>query len=52
MTYPPCPQCGAPTEFLGNESETGKSWFKCKASQQVFSLKLDEKPRFDYSRRD
>jgi transposase-like protein len=46
MTYPSCPSCGSATEFLGNESETGKSWFKCKASQRVFSLKLEIEPRF------
>jgi hypothetical protein len=47
MTYPSCPSCSGATDFLGNESETGKSWFKCKATQRVFSLKLEKKPRFE-----
>jgi hypothetical protein len=48
MTYPLCPECGGATDFLGNESETGKSWFKCRTSQRVFSLKLEKMPRFQF----
>jgi hypothetical protein len=46
----PCPTCGAPGEFLGNESGTGKSWFACRAHipHQVFSRKFIEPPRFGF----
>ena len=44
----PCPSCGAATQFLGNESETGKSWFRCLTSGRVFSMKLREMPRFGF----
>ena len=46
-----CPACGSVVEFLGNGPETGKSWFACRScplTQQVFSLKLKEQPRFGY----
>ena len=43
-----CPSCGGKTEFLGNESETGKSWFKCVLTGRVFSMKLLELPRFGF----
>lgn len=52
MTYPLCPECGGENEFLGNESEAGLSWFRCKRTQRVYSMKLAEKPRFVYDRRD
>ena len=45
----PCPACGSPCEFLGNESSTGKSWFRCITSQRIFSMKLIEQPRFDFA---
>jgi hypothetical protein len=46
-----CPACGGVAVFLGNEAGTDKSWFACRAcpiTQQVFSLKLTEQPRFGY----
>jgi len=43
-----CPSCGGETAFLGNESETDKSWFRCLTSGRVFSLKLLAKPRFGF----
>jgi len=50
-----CPVCGSDVlQFLGNESRTGKSWYKCVAhppTQQVFSLKLPEPPRFGFEAR-
>lgn len=50
-----CPVCGSDVlQFLGNESSTGKSWYKCLAhppTQQVFSLKLPEPPRFGFEAR-
>jgi hypothetical protein len=52
MSLPTCPACDGATEFLGNESETGKSWFRCIASQRVFSLRLEEQPRFGFQGRD
>ena len=48
MSFPRCPSCGSILEFLGNESETGKSWFKCLTSGHVFPMKLLEKPRFGF----
>ena len=47
-----CPSCGGETAFLGNESETGKSWFRCQTSGRVFSLKLLEMPRFGFEARE
>ena len=51
-----CPACGSDVlQFLGNERETGKSWFACRAcppTRQVFSLKLKEPPRFEFEGRD
>jgi hypothetical protein len=52
MSLPTCPACDGATEFLGNESETGKSWFRYIASQRVFSLRLEEQPRFGFQGRD
>jgi hypothetical protein len=49
MNYPPCPECGGENEFLGNEPQAGISWFRCKRSQRVYSMKLAEMPRFDYA---
>jgi hypothetical protein len=49
MSLPTCPACDGATEFLGNESSTGKSWFRCIISQRVFSLRLPELPRFDFA---
>lgn len=52
MSSPACPGCGSTKlQFLGNEAETGKSWFACRScprTQQVFSLILPEPPRFVY----
>jgi hypothetical protein len=54
MTTLICPACGAPCEFLGNESGTGKSWFACRACMpnQIFSQKLTEQPRFGFQGKD
>jgi hypothetical protein len=56
MSPPACPACGSEVlQFLGNERETGKSWFACRScplTQQVFSLILSEKPRFEFQGRD
>lgn len=56
MTSPACPVCGsAVLQFLGNERETGKSWFACRScppTQQVFSLILPEQHRFEFQGRD
>lgn len=41
-----------PYIFLGNERQTGKSWFRCPGCPlpaQVFGVKLQEKPRFDFA---
>jgi hypothetical protein len=47
-----CPWCrGQDVAFLGNESETDRSWFKCLVcphDRRVFSLKLIDKPRYTY----
>jgi hypothetical protein len=48
MSLQACPSCGGLTTFLGNESETGKSWFKCLTTGHVFPLKLLEIPRFGF----
>jgi hypothetical protein len=47
-----CPVCNGDAVFLGNECQTGKSWFRCPTCPlpaQVFGVKLQEKPRFDFS---
>jgi len=47
-----CPVCGSDVlQFLGNESRTGKSWYKCLATLHVFSLYLPELPRFGFQGR-
>jgi hypothetical protein len=54
MTIANCPVCGSLAEFIGNESETGKSWFACRVHMphQIFSQKLAEPPRFGFQGRD
>ena len=51
MSFPPCPSCGGAVEFLGNDTETKRSFFKCPAHPpqgRVYSLKLPVLPRFGF----